>query len=387
MSAFQPGQRSGNSPRPPSRVVGLAYIVNAGIVWCALVESRAWSWVRVGAIAEFLAPAAALRAELNDPMAVARRRMPRLRDFSAGWGRKLIPAELLREPPDMLVFVPYGPLHALPLHLVSTADGVPMACRSGTAFASSLSSFRMSAIRNRLRDGPGREPRIAAGGIDVQAVRDDRFKELAGEIIKLFSANRQLEFCAREEIKNVLTEFNYDVVCIVAHGFLDRADHRDSGLLVGRFPRLGKGIRMQRSAGVYQGVWEFADVPLREWPIGLSAKQPAEILTLADLQREPPVDVGLTVLLACSAGASVVLQGDEPASVAEAIVRLGSPSVIAPMWDCDYQLARTWIAAFFGSWNGGKVPKGIAVRDAFRSVSEGRELAEVAPMHLRGDWR
>jgi CHAT domain-containing protein len=367
--------------------VGLTYIVNASIVWCAVVESREWQWIKLGPMTNFLAPAAALRSELNDPMAVARRRMPQLLDFSAGWGRELIPPALLQEPPDMLVFVPYGPLHALPLHLVSTADGAPMACRSGTVFASSLSSFRISAVRNQLRNRRGKEPRIAAGGIDIQAAGNDNFRELAAEIRQIFQLNHELEFCSREEIKAVLIGSDYDVVCIVAHGFMDRADHRDSGLLVGRFPRFGRGIHMHKAAGVYKGVYEFADVPLREWPAGLSARRPAEILTLADLQREPPIDVELTVLLACSAGASVVLQGDEPASVAEAIVRLGSPSVLAPMWDCDYQLARAWIEAFFGSWNGGSVPKGIAVRDAFRSVSEGRDLTELAPMHLRGDWR
>ena len=101
---------------------------------------------------------------------------------------------------------------------------------------------------------------------------------------------------------------------------------------------------------------------------------------------DDPTSVELTILLACSAGASDVLQGDEPASLAEALVRLGSVSVIAPMWACDHLLARTWIQAFLAAWNRRGMPKAMAAREAFLALGDGTDVTELGPIHLRGDW-
>ncbi|NUR25551.1 MAG: hypothetical protein HOV83_06830, partial [Catenulispora sp.] len=93
-----------------------------------------------------------LRAEVDDGMALARGRVPRLRAFADEWGRELLPDVVLTDPPDVLVVVPHAMLHDVPLHLVRGApDAAPLGCLSGVAYASSLSLFARCAARNPAR--------------------------------------------------------------------------------------------------------------------------------------------------------------------------------------------------------------------------------------------
>ena len=69
-----------------------------------------------------------------------------------------------------------------------------------------------------------------------------------------------------------------------------------------------------------------------------------------------------------------------------ALLRLGSVSVIAPMWACDHLLARAWIRAFLAAWNQRGMPKAMAAREAFLALGDGTDVAELGPIHLRGDW-
>ena len=121
-------------------------------------------------------------------------------------------------------------------------------------------------------------------------------------------------------------------------------------------------------------------------PAGLPVAKPAEVLTLADIEMDEPTQVDLTILLACSAGTSEVMQGDEPASIAESLLRLGGVSVIAPMWACDHAIARAWIHSFLPAWNRREMPKALAAREAFLALGDGTDVAQLGPIHLRGDW-
>ena len=50
-----------------------------------------WQWTELSEVERLLRPAAELRDELARTGAVARRRLPRLREFSHDWGRTLMP--------------------------------------------------------------------------------------------------------------------------------------------------------------------------------------------------------------------------------------------------------------------------------------------------------
>lgn len=115
----------------------------------------------------------------------------------------------------------------------------------------------------------------------------------------------------------------------------------------------------------------------------------AEILTSAELEVDGRIDAQLVVLLACSTGWGRVLDGDEPASLAESFLHIGAPSVIAPMWDSDYGPTREWAQRFFEAWAGQGYPKALAARHATRELRDGSYAdrpERLGALTLRGDW-
>lgn len=169
------------------------------------------------------------------------------------------------------------------------------------------------------------------------------------------------------------------VTCLVSHGFLDNSTHLDSGLLLDR--HTGGSERW-----FYKRSYLVSDVPMRTFPDWISPRQPSDVLTIREIESYGSVKSDLVLLLACSAGANRILRGDQPASIAEILLRLGARSVISPLWDCGWELALNWSSTFLDSWLAGR-PKALAARDAFRSMSELGDVLYLGPLHLRGDWR
>jgi CHAT domain-containing protein len=110
------------------------------------------------------------------------------------------------------------------------------------------------------------------------------------------------------------------------------------------------------------------------------------VLTAAELETFGYSGTDLVCLLGCSAGSGRVLQADEPASLAETFLKLGSATVIAPMWDAHIEPSGAWITRFFEAWLREGKPKAFAARDATAEAlrSYGPQLAGV--LTLRGDW-
>jgi len=395
------------------RVVGLVYMLHRDSVLVAVVEGASRRWVHLCGVHELLSLIAGLREELDDPAKVARRRLPLLRAF-ANWGRRLIPDEVLEHPPDVLVIVPHDFVHQMPLHLVAAEDGRALAVHSGVSYCSSISLF--SWIVRRRRHWSSGPPLAAGGGVDVLATGPDTFQQLGDVVLATLpkwepdatslpdspeemdevvmrpvdpdldnavmtpDLNLRIEM-GRWRVKRILRDRNVAVACLVAHGFVDSENHRDSGLLL---QAAGRSLRRLR---VHGQMMTFPDVPLRELPANQAFAIDAEALTIAELESSLPPRARLTILLACSAGSSLQLRGDEPGSVAESLLRRGSASVIAPMWDCDYEIAAAWAEPFLAAWRGGAMPVALAVREAFRSLDDGLDPTALGPIHLRGDWQ
>ena len=405
------------TPERTLRVAGLVYVVGREEVFVAHVDRGSCRWLSLGSVRGLLEPAAALRDELADPMKVSRNRVPRLREFATGWGRDLLPREVLEEPPDVLVIVPHELIHQLPLQLVAADDGRALAVHAGIAYCSSVSLFCRIMRRPRR---PGHPARVAgAAGIDVLDDGEDRFVRLADDVARWFpvesddaepaqpawlatsSVKIRADDDSREMLrrlhgstdvsaapaldrfraKRLLHKRSAEVVCLVAHGFVDPQRHANSGLLV------APTIDTWRDLRVYDRMMSFPDRALRDTPVSLPIKRDAEVLALSELELEEPSTVGVVMLVACSAGASTLLRADEPGSLAESLLRRGASSVIAPMWDCDFELAHTWAHAFLDAWTTGATPVAVAMREAFGSLADGRDPAALGPFHLRGDWR
>jgi len=316
-----PSSRLDPAPRDvPLDVAGVVYVVGRSRVRAALVRDGAWSWAELADLGDVIEAGDALRDELVDTMAVARRRLPRLREFAEGWGRALIPADVLTDPPDVVVLVPHAVLHRLPLHLVAADDGRALACRSGTAYSSSLTAYCRGAARNPARGSLARR-RAAGGGTDVVDVADAEFRELAAAVLGQFEGSetsRQLDSAApvgpparrpfdRWALRRALTDGSADVLCVVAHGIVDPDQHRESGLLLDEGPSYHFSLRIHGESV------QFADVPVRDVPEGWRTPHGAAMMTLAELEMAAPARAELAFLLACWAGASELLRGDEPA--------------------------------------------------------------------------
>jgi hypothetical protein len=359
------------------RVVGLLYAVTYAGVHVTVLDDHTRSTVRLAPSTRDLLPLVDdLTDSLRDSAAVAENDVPRLEAFAEDWGRWLVPEDILEVPPDVLVIVPHGVLHTLPLHLVRTAAGDPLACASGVTYASSMTSYCRSVMLNRGRS-PRSSPRTAAGGgVDVKR-EDDAYRALAADVLVRFDG--EPTDCSRYTAKDALESQDVDVVCLVTHGYLDPHDHRSSGLLLDQ-----DAFTRPRSLSLYGGSLMFNDLPLSDFPATVGHRRPSEVLSLRELETMAS-RAELTLLLACSTGTAQVLQTDEPASLAEGLMRAGSASVIAPMWEARLDLASAWIREFLQAWLARSLPKALAARHAFRSLRAG-PVAQLGPLHMRGDW-
>jgi hypothetical protein len=365
--------------------------------WCDSEGSH--EAVQLGRITALLPKLEELRVELRDGMAVARCRTPLLDEFACGWGRSLLPASIRDSPPDVLVVVPHAVLHDVPLHLVCVEEHLPLGCVTGVSYASSRSLFARCAARNvaRCRDFRGwrldesevpsgaRDRSFVGGGYDVVTAEYERFASIPRLIAQLFGDPVLLPGGASRDVKYVIKMNDPDVLFLVAHGYIDPDDHRMSGLMV------GQGIGVTRRAISLHGgrLFRFRDLPLTGFPVMLRANASGEVLTAAELEIDVHARIELAVLLACSAGAGRVVQGDRPASIAETLLHVGAASVIAPMWDTDFGWSREWIVAYFTAWMKLGYPKALAVRYAMRHIwamDGGREWTRLGPLALRGDW-
>ncbi len=358
---------------------------------------------RAGSVGELVPLIDGLRDELRDTMAIARARVPRLEEFAAGWGRRLLPPAVLGGEVDVVVVVSHSLLHGLPLHVVIGDDGAPVGTRCGFTYASSMTLFVHCAERNVARAvdpqtwtfdaegeaaGCGYPPPsgTTAGGTDV-IHRSPGFVGLAREIAELIDGERAV-FGAdfgyeRASFKShAWAPARRDVLCAVAHGYLDRDDHRFSGLL------LDRGMGLAKRSMPIHGEWVMVkELPLRELPASTRTRGDAEVLTIAELAINIELECRLVLLLGCSAGWSRVLSGDEPASLAEMMLHLGATSAVAPLWDSPYGATRDWALTFMRAWARRGLPKALAAREAQRELTAaglGPERAGV--LAVRGDW-
>jgi CHAT domain-containing protein len=359
----------------------------------------------LGRCAHWIPRLDALRKELQDPMRVATGRVPLLREFAESWGVALLPPPVHAAPLDVLVIVPHAALHGIPLHLVRGPGEEPFGTRMGITYASSMSLFMRCRARNTARDAdleqwifdgtraPSGHPvpwNVRGGGADVLTDEDPQFTTLCQQLAALIPGDRKVyyedhPFDRGQALAPVRTKEKLGVLLWMAHGYLDPGNQRLSGLLLHR----GQGVGA-RTIPLHGG-WRFIfrNLPLRRFPTNTHPTGPGEILTTAELEIDAEFNAQLVVLLACSAGWGKVLQGDEPASIAETFLHLGAPSVVAPLWASSFEAARDWTRYFLSGWIEFGLPKALAARYAMKQMhSAGFQDSpeELGVMALRGDW-
>jgi len=392
------------------RVGAVIYHVNAVRVYALWIDAEgAQHHVDLGTTTEFLPKIDALRQELRDTMRVARGQVPQLHAFMEHWGCHLLPEGLIEALPDVVVIVPHAILHDLPFHLVRCgAANEPLGMLTGVTYSSSMALFARCASRNSARyadlaawtfDASGQlppqncpTPRTIVGcGTDVLDGKHDQFCRVAQEVDRFLRGNDSRIFCPSDGFPvdryqaKAAFRVHPDVVCITAHGYVDPLDHLLSGLMLQHGDILIGEHQILRPLGRFT----IRDLPMRPFPVGVPTVGPAEILTAAELTINAELDARLVILLGCSAGWGRVLQGDEPASLAETFLHTGAISVLAPLWDSEFDAGRQWILHFFQAWVAQGQPKALAARYATRKLYDdmgGERPERYGVLTLRGDW-
>jgi CHAT domain-containing protein len=380
----------------------------------------------------------ALMSELNTPALLSRSTWPQLERFASGWGRSLLPPSWLADPPDAAVFVPHGFLHELPLHLVRTDSGNPLCVDSVVSVSSSLSALRsalqrstslgvdfadqfLAVRRERARRTNARVRRIKpaggtrvdtidasyiptgrrwlAAGVDALGANDDVWRALPAELLQVLAPHEDLStiVATDQSLRDVVTKRligqRYELVVLAAHGYRNPLDALDGGLVM-RSAREPRALAWEpifgRAADSDNVPYVFQDLPTRDLPPELSPSLPAELLSIAELERtRAHLDCPLVLLLGCSTGRPVIHAGDQPQSLAEIFLRIGAATVVAPMWGIRVSIAREWATQFLQGLDGRTARgRGDASRRASRTLHEsGAPLQDVACMVLHGDYR
>lgn len=387
-------------------------MANPDVVGIWTRQSGERAHFRIGPLDELTPLIDELRAELRDPMSISSGRTPKLRAFAEEWGQKFLPPTFADDIPDVLVIISHGQSHDLPFHLIRIAlpggnDRPPLGVLSGVTYAGSRSLFIRNVERNPLRqrnlsewtfdeaDAASKPPvsrSFMAGGVDVLADMDEQFREICQRLAEKFEGERVLFTDPRYPFSRTAIKAAFrrepspSVVCVVAHGWVDEKNHRMSGLLLAR-DQFGLALRaIPLHGGRY---FDFRDLPLRRLPGQLTTTRETEVFTAAELEVDAEIDCELVMLLGCSAGWGRVLQGDEPASLAETWLKIGAASVVAPMWDAPLQAVRVWSDEYLDGWTRLGMPKALAMRHAMRQLYDGglRDSPErLGVMILKGDW-
>ena len=180
---------------------------------------------------------------------------------------------MLESPPDVLVIVPHGFLHDIPLHLVARNDDAePLGCASGVTYVSSQSLFARCVARNQARCRQFGEwllpeqasllnssnvrlgRRLAGGGVDILGGQHDKFgkiPELVAELMRKPSDLVDYWGLTRTAVKSLLRQ-RPDILFLVAHGYV-----KLSGLMLPE-PNIAGFTEVQKRVILKRGELAFA---------------------------------------------------------------------------------------------------------------------------------
>jgi CHAT domain-containing protein len=253
------------------------------------------------------------------------------------------------EPDDLVVLVPHGILHALPLHTLP-AGGAPLASRHPVAYTPACG---LLSLCQDPAKGTGQLGSCAAFGVtyeeEAEAVADifgDHARPLAGlsaETIAAQAAGR-------------------DVVHFSSHAWFNPADPLGSGL----FLRQG----------------EPGDEP-----------DPADVLTARQIMNMR-LHNELVTISGCETGLNATVEGDELLGLTRAFLHAGTPSLVASLWSVDAATTREFMVRFYHHLldqraRNGRIDKAGALREAQMDIitMKGIEASWYwAPFILIGDW-
>jgi|GEM_PF-1510298 len=254
----------------------------------------------------------------------------------------IAPLSNLSKRDELLILVPAGPLHALPLHALEI-KGEPLLARNPVVYAPSLSVLRHCLARRARKpmrqtaalfgDPAGNLP-AAAALVDDLAIRFQT-KPLNGSAVTRAAFSQFIAGC--------------DIIHFQGHAVHDRNEPLDS-----RLEFYGK-----------------------------------EVLTARDVFALRDLRASLVALAACESAASVVATGDEPLGLIPAFLYAGADAVLATLWRVNSTSAAIAMRRFYQASGDGVGDKADALRRAALAVADTSGFKTPyhwAPFVLYGSW-
>jgi CHAT domain-containing protein len=380
----------------------LAYFMGTDHVYCALHNGAGREQVFRLASCRDILPRLETLVEALEGSGTRARREQTLVEFARGWGRALLPPSDTIDGFDVLIIIPHGVLHGIPLHAIEPGGaGVPLALTHGITYAPSGTVFVRCVDRNAARrfdpaawtfpcgnasDAPPPPRRCRAAAIDVKYKRTREYEALARLFLDGFD-ERQWRDAARTSIKpRRQGDGDADVICIVCHGHYDqRTGH--SGLLLAATP----GSARETVIPIHYGeAHAFRDLPFHDVPASVGVRDDCspEILSVDELMVGCSTDAQLVALIGCSTAAGQTGSADEFVSLSNQFLKIGAATVMASMWALDFDFARSWVPRFLHRWRDLREPKALAMRESMREELDNTPwpISEWAVPALLGDW-
>lgn len=234
---------------------------------------------------------------------------------------------------DLIYFVPYGPLHYLPLHALEL-KGEPLIKRHPVAYSPSASLIKLAQGK-----GSGKLKSCASFGVV--------FEKESRRVAELFNTKAYNGYLAT---KNKVLEkcSDKDVIHFSCHGYFDNADPLSSGV-------------------------ELYDNEILSAREIFSMRLNAEMVTLS----------------ACETGLSQRSRGDELTGLTRAFIYAGAPSVMVSLWSVDARSTLELMLEFYKLLKNG-MDKATALQEAQKKIMSKKEYSHPyywAPFELVGDWQ
>jgi CHAT domain-containing protein len=329
-------------------------------------------------------------------------------EFSRGWGKHILPPHAFLQACDVLVVIPDHLLNMLPLHAIWVDEQQQfLGLSHGIVYCSSGTLFKRCVDRNPLRaadlndwefpldeGSPVKAPRppeyCITAAVDVTGDLTEQYQNVA----RLFSSHfsQAIEpWGDRASVKNFMWQKDkrmWEAICLVCHGYIDRAMPDDSGLLLNRQPW---GIAERPITHFGGRSYFYRDLPFRYTPVevGIHPHIEAELMTIAEMKVDCYSEAELIALLGCSTGTSGLFIEDGFQSMAYAWLKAGAVSTLASQWELDIEFISSWLPLFLNNWLTRRQPKAIAWRQAMGEILQSKpdlEPYEWSVIALFGDW-
>jgi tetratricopeptide (TPR) repeat protein len=229
---------------------------------------------------------------------------------------------------DLLVLVPHGPLHNLPMHALSAGEG-RVIDRWPVVYLPAASALSFLSARE---SGPPAAPLVVGA----------HFADEARAVADLLPGERPIigEDVDKEDVLAAMTDA--DLIHISAHGFFSEREPDLSGWIVRPSAELENYLSVREKYGWQRNFSQTQQMHLLEdWAF-------SGVITASDLDAIR-LRASLVAASACESGVVATDPSDDPAGLMPALLASGARGVLATLWLADAETTKTVMLTFYSA--------------------------------------